>query len=203
MIPRFATDKSWPVVRGGYVTRKLGCRQSICYRRSYNRTTGKDWYPGIATTSSRMETADAYMKLGVLHILTGVDHLLFILALIIVTGGRMEAGEDSHRVHRIPQHHTYRGDARICSCAAKAGRGSHRAKHRVRGLRDRPSSSGPFGIDRAVAVDHRAHLRAVARAWLCGSAERRRVACRTHSAGAALLQLAASKPASSFSSPQC
>jgi len=41
----------------------------------------------IPRTSSRMETADAYMKLGVLHILTGVDHLLFILALIIITGG--------------------------------------------------------------------------------------------------------------------
>ena len=41
----------------------------------------------IPTTSSRMETADAYMKLGVLHILTGVDHLLFILALIIITDG--------------------------------------------------------------------------------------------------------------------
>ena len=41
----------------------------------------------IPMTSSRMETADAYMKLGVLHILTGVDHLLFILALIIITDG--------------------------------------------------------------------------------------------------------------------
>jgi hydrogenase/urease accessory protein HupE len=41
----------------------------------------------IPRTSSRMETADAYMKLGVLHILTGVDHLLFILALIIITNG--------------------------------------------------------------------------------------------------------------------
>jgi hydrogenase/urease accessory protein HupE len=41
----------------------------------------------IPKTSSRLETADAYMKLGVLHILTGVDHLLFILALIVITGG--------------------------------------------------------------------------------------------------------------------
>ena len=41
----------------------------------------------IPRTSSRLETADAYMKLGVLHILTGVDHLLFILALIIITSG--------------------------------------------------------------------------------------------------------------------
>ncbi len=41
----------------------------------------------IPTTSSRLETADTYMKLGVLHILTGVDHLLFILALMIITSG--------------------------------------------------------------------------------------------------------------------
>jgi len=41
----------------------------------------------IPTTSSRLEIADTYMKLGVLHIVTGVDHLLFILALIIITSG--------------------------------------------------------------------------------------------------------------------
>jgi hypothetical protein len=41
----------------------------------------------IPKTASRLQTAGVYLKLGVEHILTGVDHLLFILALIIITLG--------------------------------------------------------------------------------------------------------------------
>ena len=41
----------------------------------------------IPKTASRLQTAGVYLKLGVEHILTGVDHLLFVLALIIITRG--------------------------------------------------------------------------------------------------------------------
>jgi hydrogenase/urease accessory protein HupE len=41
----------------------------------------------IPMTASRLQTAGVYLKLGVEHILTGVDHLLFVLALIIITRG--------------------------------------------------------------------------------------------------------------------
>lgn len=41
----------------------------------------------IPKTSSSLHTAGVYLKLGVEHILTGVDHLLFVLALIITTRG--------------------------------------------------------------------------------------------------------------------
>jgi hypothetical protein len=41
----------------------------------------------IPVTASRLQTAGVYLKLGVEHILSGVDHLLFVLALIILTGG--------------------------------------------------------------------------------------------------------------------
>jgi hydrogenase/urease accessory protein HupE len=41
----------------------------------------------IPKTASRLQTAGVYLKLGVEHILTGVDHLLFVLALIILTRG--------------------------------------------------------------------------------------------------------------------
>jgi hydrogenase/urease accessory protein HupE len=41
----------------------------------------------IPKTASRLETAGVYLKLGVEHILTGVDHLLFVLGLIIITRG--------------------------------------------------------------------------------------------------------------------
>jgi hydrogenase/urease accessory protein HupE len=41
----------------------------------------------IPKIASRLQTAGVYLKLGVEHILTGVDHLLFVLALIIITRG--------------------------------------------------------------------------------------------------------------------
>ena len=41
----------------------------------------------IPKTVSRLLTAGVYLKLGVEHILSGVDHLLFVLALIILTRG--------------------------------------------------------------------------------------------------------------------
>jgi hydrogenase/urease accessory protein HupE len=41
----------------------------------------------IPETVSRLQTAGVYLKLGVEHILSGVDHLLFVLALIILTRG--------------------------------------------------------------------------------------------------------------------
>ena len=41
----------------------------------------------IPKTASRLQTAGVYLKLGVEHILTGVDHLLFVFALIIITRG--------------------------------------------------------------------------------------------------------------------
>jgi len=41
----------------------------------------------IPETVSRLKTTGVYLKLGVEHILSGVDHLLFVLALIILTRG--------------------------------------------------------------------------------------------------------------------
>jgi hydrogenase/urease accessory protein HupE len=41
----------------------------------------------IPETVSRLQTAGVYLKLGFEHILSGVDHLLFVLALIILTRG--------------------------------------------------------------------------------------------------------------------
>ena len=117
----------------------------------------------------------------------GVDHLLFVLALIIITGGgwmlvkTVTAFTVSHSITltaatlgfvHVPQAPV---EAVIALSIVFVACG------------DRPSSPGPFGIDRALAVDCGAHLRAAARAWLCGSAERRRVAAGTHSAGAAVL----------------
>jgi hypothetical protein len=41
----------------------------------------------VATPVGSVGVARTYMALGIEHILTGIDHLLFVLALIIITGG--------------------------------------------------------------------------------------------------------------------
>ncbi len=41
----------------------------------------------VAEMPSRWSTASTYLRLGIEHILTGFDHLMFVLALIIITGG--------------------------------------------------------------------------------------------------------------------
>ena len=42
---------------------------------------------GIGQISARWSVAGRYLKLGVEHILLGIDHLLFVLALLIITHG--------------------------------------------------------------------------------------------------------------------
>lgn len=41
-----------------------------------------------ASAPSKLQVAGAYLRLGIIHIWTGVDHLLFILALMILVKGR-------------------------------------------------------------------------------------------------------------------
>ncbi len=53
------------------------------------RLTGDEPSASIPLRQSRGSVAGVYFKLGVEHILFGVDHLLFVLALLIVTGGTM------------------------------------------------------------------------------------------------------------------
>jgi hydrogenase/urease accessory protein HupE len=51
------------------------------------RLTAREPAATIPTRSSSLAVSAVYLKLGVEHILTGVDHLLFVLALIIITRG--------------------------------------------------------------------------------------------------------------------
>jgi hypothetical protein len=41
----------------------------------------------VEAAPGALEVARTYSVLGVEHILTGIDHLLFVLALLIITGG--------------------------------------------------------------------------------------------------------------------
>ena len=51
------------------------------------RLTGDEPSASIPMRQSGWSVAGVYLKLGVEHILTGVDHLLFVLALLLITGG--------------------------------------------------------------------------------------------------------------------
>ena len=55
--------------------------------RWVQRLTGDEPSAGIPMRQSGWSVAGVYFKLGVEHILFGIDHLLFVLALLIVTGG--------------------------------------------------------------------------------------------------------------------
>jgi HupE / UreJ protein len=53
------------------------------------RLTGDEPSASIPMRQSGWSVAGVYFKLGVEHILFGIDHLLFVLALLIITGGAM------------------------------------------------------------------------------------------------------------------
>ena len=118
----------------------------------------------------------------------GVDHLLFVLALLHYRARHVALVKTSHRLHGRAQHHAGAGDARLCSCAAKPVEAvialsivfvaaeivhAHRGRQRPRGKR---------------AVDRGVHVRAAARIRLRGRPERGRPAAGTHPGGAAVLQ---------------
>ena len=100
----------------------------------------------VEAAPGALEVARTYIVLGVEHILTGIDHLLFVLALLIITRRRLEAGQDRHRVHDLAQPHALGGDARLRARAATAGRGGHRAEHRLCRGGDRSHAPGREGI---------------------------------------------------------
>ena len=92
------------------------------------------------------EVAATYLKLGVEHILLGIDHLLFVLALNLIAPNTRAAHPGDHGFHRRAQHHARRGDSRLRPCAAATGRGCDRAVDRLRRRRDHPCPRGQAGI---------------------------------------------------------
>ena len=86
----------------------------------------------VQAASGVGEVAWSYFVLGVEHILGGIDHLLFVLALLLDRARRPPHRRDDHRVHGRTQHHARLGDTRLGARAGAAGRGDDRAEHRVR-----------------------------------------------------------------------
>ena len=91
----------------------------------------------VPTQPSQVEVVRTYLLLGVEHIGFGVDHLLFVLALMLLVQGTAPARHDRHGVHVRPQPDAGCRDAGSGARARAASRGRHRLEHRVRRGRDR------------------------------------------------------------------
>ena len=98
--------------------------------------------PRRSPRQSGWSVAGLYLKLGVEHILLGIDHLLFVLALLIITRGTWLLVKTVTAFTGCAQHHARTGDAGIRARADRAGRGGDRIEHRVRRRRDRPPAAG-------------------------------------------------------------
>ena len=135
-----------------------------------------------------LDVARTYLVLGVEHILLGIDHLLFVLALLILVKGswRLVGTITAFTLaHSITLAAATLG---IRERAGTTGGGGHRTLYCVRGLRDRPPSPGPVGIDRALAVGRGVHVRIAAWLWFRRRAPRSRPPAECHSSRAALFQ---------------
>ena len=102
----------------------------------------------------------------------GIDHLLFVLALLIITVP-LATGQDHHSLHGRAQHHAGRGDPRLVDVPSRPG-GDDRVEHRLRRRGDRALASWPGRPRGADAMDRRIHIRVAARIRLRGCAERSR-----------------------------
>ncbi len=83
----------------------------------------------IDADGSRAGVFKDYAALGVEHILLGWDHLLFVLALVLLVGWGRSLAVDDHRLHRRPQRHARPGFAGSGARAASPDRGRHRSQH--------------------------------------------------------------------------
>ena len=81
------------------------------------------------------EVLETYLALGVHHILLGADHLLFVLALLLIVRGWRRLAADHHGLHGRPHPDAGRRHAGRGQLARTAGRGGHRAQHRLRRCR--------------------------------------------------------------------
>ncbi len=101
----------------------------------------------VTASPAPFEVVQTYTVLGIAHILTGFDHLLFVLALVILVNGvrRLIATVTASTVRAQPD--AGRRDARLGARAGSSCRGGNCAVHRFRGGRDHPRAAGKTTLD--------------------------------------------------------
>ncbi len=137
---------------------------------------------------SGWSVAGVYLKLGVEHILLGVDHLLFVLALLIIARGTwllVKTVTAFTVAHSITLALATLGYVHVPLAPVEA---LIALEHRLRRGRDRASAAGARWFDGASAVDRGFRVRPSARSRLCRRIERGGASRRPYSAGAAVLQ---------------
>ena len=93
------------------------------------------WFE-LSTAPSKIHVAGAYLRLGIEHIWSGIDHLLFILAINDSRERHAPSRGHSDCVYCRTQHHARGRDAWVRACATEACRSLYRFEHRVCCLRD-------------------------------------------------------------------
>ena len=78
---------------------------------------------------ARLEVVRTYTILGIEHILSGFDHLLFVLALVLLVQGGAATARHHHGVHGGAQPDACRGNARLGACPGAPGRSVDCAEH--------------------------------------------------------------------------
>ena len=120
---------------------------------------------------------------------TGFDHLLFVLALVMLVSGTRRLHRHDHGLHRRAQPDAGAGDARLgARAAARRSRPRSRCPSSSWPARSCMRAQGRPGLDAALSVGRGLHLRPAARPGLCQRAGRGRPAAAVDSDGAAVLQ---------------
>ena len=108
------------------------------------RLTAANPVAEIAEKPSGWTVAQTYFVTGIEHILFGFDHLLFVIALVLLLGGAWTVAKAVTAFHRCPLHHAYRHNARLFRPAAAACR-SRSLRYRSSSSRSKSSSASRAG----------------------------------------------------------
>ena len=129
----------------------------------------------------RLEVVRTYTILGIEHILSGFDHLLFVLALVLLVQGtrRLLVTITAFTVaHSLTLAGATLGWVHV---SVAPGRSVDCAEHRLRRVGDRPRAARPLQRDATLPVGRGVHVRPAARIRLCRRAGGGRLAAVVHS----------------------
>ena len=157
----------------------------------------------VTASPGHLEVVKTYTVLGIGHILLGFDHLLFVLALLLIVDGtrRLIATITAFTVaHSITLALAIDGSH---PRSRPAGRGAHRAQHRLRRRGDHPPAARQGQPDAALSLGRGFHVRPAARASVSPAHSPKSGCRRTRSRWRCCSSMSASRSGSCCSSRPC
>jgi hypothetical protein len=146
-------------------------------RRTMMARPSQPWIEISASPGSASEIGVAFVRHGISHILQGYDHLLFVLALMLIvrsTGALVWTITAFTVAHSITLALATLGSF----TSGTAGGGGHRLLHTAARKRDRALATRRIEPDRTVALGRRFLVRIAARLRVRGRAVADRLAAR-------------------------